>query len=73
MYRFLISTLGLILLMATSGCQNSTPKSSDTHSCKVVKINIGDEPQTLDPRKARDLACQTIARMLFEGSTAMTR
>ncbi len=40
---------------------------------RPVKINIGDEPQTLDPRKARDLKCQTISRMLFEGLSRVNR
>ncbi len=32
-----------------------------------LKINIGAEPYSLDPRCARDLQSQTIAKMFFEG------
>lgn len=35
----------------------------------VVRINLKDEPSTLDPRKARDLSSMSITRMLFEGLT----
>src|SRR3989344_4781141 len=34
-----------------------------------LKINIGAQPQSLDPRLARDLASQTLAKMFFEGLT----
>ncbi len=56
----------IIFALTGFGCQPSS-KSQNVKSLSTVKINIGDEPQTLDPRKARDLQSQTIARMLFEG------
>jgi oligopeptide transport system substrate-binding protein len=68
----------LILAVTVFGCQSSSQKNLSQLNARAVKtelnprtvkINIGDEPQTLDPRKARDLNCQTIARMLFEGLT----
>ncbi len=59
----------LILAVIGFACQSSSEKKFSSSVCKVVKINIGDEPQTLDPRKARDLSSQTISRMLFEGLT----
>jgi oligopeptide transport system substrate-binding protein len=32
-----------------------------------LRVNIGSEPQTLDPRKARSLQDQTMAKVFFEG------
>jgi ABC-type oligopeptide transport system substrate-binding subunit len=57
-YKF-ISLFAMLLSLV--GC---TAKQDN-----VVKINIGAEPQTLDPRKARDLQSMTIAKMFFEGLT----
>jgi len=34
-----------------------------------LRINIGDEPNSLDPAKARDLRSITLVRMLFDGLT----
>ncbi len=39
----------------------------------VVKVNLGAEPTTLDPRKARDLQAMTLARMFFEGLTRVNQ
>lgn len=63
MLRF---TMVLMLAIMEFGCQSSSSKA-DVSSKTHVRMNIAGEPQTLDPRKARDLKCQTIARMLFEG------
>ncbi|MFS8564272.1 MAG: peptide ABC transporter substrate-binding protein [Rhabdochlamydiaceae bacterium] len=52
----------LVLLLAT-GCQ---PQKG-----KQLKVNIGGEPQTLDPRKAKDLQSQTVVQMCFDGLTRM--
>src|SRR3990167_10184549 len=62
MYRLLC--LFLLLLI---GCQQSVP----TH--QNIRINIGCDPQTLDPRKARDLNTITLMHMLFEGLTRTSR
>jgi oligopeptide transport system substrate-binding protein len=51
----------LAVLLSLVGC---TAKQDN-----IVKVNIGAEPQTLDPRKARDLQAMTIAKMFFEGLT----
>ncbi|MEN9343672.1 MAG: oligopeptide-binding protein oppA [Chlamydiota bacterium] len=51
-----------IFLCFLCSCQPSTPSSNST-----VRINIKDEPQTLDPRKARRLNDQTVVHMLFDG------
>ncbi len=52
----------LILLLFTLSCC----PSSNTQK-KMLRINIKDEPQSLDPRKARDLNSVTLMHMLFEG------
>ncbi len=35
----------------------------------LLRINIGGDPQNLDPRKARDLRSTTLMHMFFEGLT----
>lgn len=62
--------LCMILSLIGFGCQSSSSKNL-AKSQRTIKINIGSEPQTLDPRRARDLNCQTISRMLFEGLVRM--
>lgn len=64
MRRFCIYFFLMILSVKMVGCQSSSQQGSFSPS---ITLNIGDEPQTLDPRKARDLQCQTVSRMLFEG------
>lgn len=53
------------LLLLFSGCNSSSSKTSS----KIVRINLGNEPHTLDPRLARDPNAQTLMRMFFEGLT----
>ncbi len=60
MIRFL-----LLFLLFLASCQKSTLPTQQ----QVLRINIGTDPQTLDPRKARDLTAITLARMFFEGLT----
>lgn len=52
----------VLLILLTFSCSNS---SSDAK--KMLHINIKDEPQSLDPRRARDLSSVTLMHMLFEG------
>src|SRR5262249_39961047 len=54
------------LFALTSGCHPTKPK---TTSEKIVKINLADEPPTLDPSLSRDPKSQMVMRMLFEGLT----
>lgn len=56
-------TLLLALLLFTLSC------SPSPDSKKLLRINIKDEPQSLDPRRARDLNAATLMHMLFEGLT----
>lgn len=60
MLRFLF----LILALFTS-CQKTTSSSP----LQTLRINIGADPQTLDPRRARDLTAVTLMHMFFEGLT----
>ena len=51
---------GLACLVGCSGKKENT-----------LRVNIGGEPHTLDPRKARDLQSMTLAKMFFEGLTRL--
>lgn len=56
----------LAILGLACGCHSTKGKISGE---KIVKINLGDEPHTLDPRIARDPSSQMLMRMFFEGLT----
>ena len=58
----MIRLLGIFLLFFAS-CQSTDPLSPK----QTVRINIGTDPQSLDPRKARDLKSITLVHMFFEG------
>ncbi len=64
MVRFL-----LLFILLFAACQNSN------HSPRgqVVRINIDSDPQTLDPRRARDLTSTTLMHMFFEGLTRLSK
>jgi oligopeptide transport system substrate-binding protein len=53
----------LFVCIALSSCRSTTTSSPK----QALRINIQDEPQSLDPRKARDLNAITLMHMLFEG------
>lgn len=55
-------------LIVCSGCQTT---QSSLSKQQTLRLNIGQDPQTLDPRKARDLVSTTVVRMFFEGLTRM--
>ena len=55
----------LIILFLCAAC------SSKSHD--ALRMNIGGEPNTLDPRKARDLQSMTITKMFFEGLTRINQ
>jgi oligopeptide transport system substrate-binding protein len=73
MNRYLKYTISLILLAVGFGCQSPSQKNNTDHFSQRLRINIQDEPQTLDPRKARSLSGQTLVRMLFEGLTRVNK
>lgn len=58
MARILIICLAICL----SACQKPTPKASHQ-----IKVATSDDPQTLDPRQARDLVTINILNSLYEG------
>ncbi len=63
--RFVMKRAVLFFLLVLAGCHQSPSSPCQ----KAVRINIEGDPQTLDPRKARDLTASTLSRMLFEGLT----
>lgn len=62
MRHILHLALATMLVVIGFGCQSSSKILS-----QVVRLNIKDEPQSLDPRKARQLNSQSILHMLFDG------
>lgn len=60
----------LAMLTFFYGCQCPNSKCDSSHrATESVKINIKDDPKTLDPRKSREIISVTIAKMFFEGLT----
>ena len=55
------------------GCSSDHSNSTASTSPDILRINIGQDPSTLDPRKARSLCDRTIMNMLFEGLTRINR
>lgn len=45
----------------------------DSTSQQALRVNIFVDPQTLDPRKARDLNTITLMRMIYEGLTRVSK
>src|SRR5258708_2282843 len=62
-FSFLLLLLGLGLALS---CGSPSQSQQLPHQ-KIVRVNLGEEPQTLDPRKARQLSSISLVRMLFEG------
>lgn len=52
----------VLMCLCFFGCETSTHET-------YVRVNLGKDPTTLDPRLARDLQSLTISKMLFEGLT----
>lgn len=59
------------ILLLLVGCQFSGPQKQS--SIQKICINIGDDPQTLDPQKVRNLKDITLMKMLFEGLTRVNK
>jgi oligopeptide transport system substrate-binding protein len=49
------------------GCQQIQKNESHRENKQIVRISIAEDPQTLDPRKARNVPTVTILHMLYEG------
>lgn len=62
MKKYILASLTFLLLLLTA-CQSKTGQT--------LKVNLGAEPQTLDPRRVKDLQSQTVVQMCFEGLTRM--
>ncbi len=63
----------LLLLLICSACgrgQDSSQASGDAAQGSA-RINLGANPETLDPRKARDLSSSTVCTLIFEGLTRL--
>src|SRR5262249_33938918 len=73
MLKSFVYSIHLILLLIGFGCQSSSKKAQTEQISQSLRINIQEEPQTLDPRKARSLSGQTLVRMLFEGLTRVNK
>ncbi len=58
----------IVFCLVFASCQKSPEVPN-----RSIRINIATDPQTLDPRKARDLTTITLMRMFFEGLTRISR
>lgn len=65
MFRMKSNFCFLLLVILAVSCQSG----SSSKTKQQVRLNIQSEPQSLDPRKARDLSAVTMMHMLFEGLT----
>lgn len=64
MTKLLASLTAFTLILI--GCQRE-PSVVNNGGENILRIAADDDPQTLDPRKVRDLASATYMHMLFEG------
>jgi len=62
-----------LVLLTVAACQPAKEKNRASVSAQALRINILDEPQTLDPRRARDTTSLTITRMLFDGMVRVNK
>ena len=56
-----------LILAISVGCQKKEPSKD----CQRLTINLGSDPQTLHPQKARSLSDISVLKNLFEGLTRM--
>ena len=59
----------LFWVFLSAGCHSSSSPVRE----RELRINLGQNPATLDPAKARDLNTLTLLRMLFEGLTRLSK
>ncbi|MBS0628021.1 MAG: peptide ABC transporter substrate-binding protein [Verrucomicrobia bacterium] len=59
----------LFFLIFACSCQSKSEVNSSKKT--MVRINIGDDPKSLDPRKSRSVAEKNIMCMLFDGLTRL--
>lgn len=75
-WPLVLATMVMLLPMACSSpssSKNPGQKASVAENPQALRINIGSEPRTLDPAKARDLQSVTLVRMLFDGLTRINK
>ncbi|MDF2578032.1 MAG: oppA [Chlamydiales bacterium] len=67
---YFLITLLLILIGGIS-CykQNATPTKKTRPRFQEIKVNLGTEPPSLDPRQATDVKSNLVLAMLFDGLT----
>ncbi len=65
--KYLFILLAFSLSSLTFSCSPKIPSQNKRE--RVVKLNICDEPDSLDPRKSRGLRALIIDRMIYEGLT----
>lgn len=58
----------ICIIVFLNGCFSFSKDKKETQ-IQVLRINIGDDPQSLDPRRARALKEHNLLRHLFEGLT----
>ncbi|MBA3723137.1 MAG: peptide ABC transporter substrate-binding protein [Parachlamydiaceae bacterium] len=58
------SIIFFFVITSLLSCQKQT---NEPHNTTTIRISTEDDPKTLDPRQARDLATATTIHMLYEG------
>lgn len=61
-----IYQISVLLMLLMVGC--GSPKNEQKNRAKL-SLNLGSDPQTLDPGKVRDTCSSTLMKMFFEGLT----
>jgi len=70
--NFVLPTIVSLFCLLYS-CSSSNLPSSEIGKNSSLRINLVDDPSTLDPRKSRSLSDRTIMNMLYEGLTRINR
>ncbi len=64
----------IVCIFLLVGCvSNPSDQRSKSNAQACLRINIGNDPATLDPRKSRSLSDRTLMNMLYEGLTRINR
>ena len=66
--RHCLSKIALILAFLIAGCQRKPAEMN-----RSIHINLGQEPDTIDVRKARKLDSVIVCKMLYEGLTRISK
>lgn len=59
----------IIIVCFFAGCHQNAPSNPN----QTIRLNLGADPLTLDPRKARDTRTITVMHMLYEGLTRISK